>query len=304
TAGQHSSTSGAPALQDVPTPAQPPPPPPPRSLPVSICPSSPAQQGSLNPDEPPVSHSTHVTLPPESHLGDAGHSEGRSAALDVAGGGGGEGQRGRQQDTWLSSSPVGSSRLKKECPAVSRPAVKAYLLQAAPSVLVLHLKRFSPLTPSGRLAKLDTHVDFDMSLDLRPFTPATPPSTEPHPSAAKALQYTLVAVLEHQGEMKRGHYVAYVSRRRREEAAAAGASHYTAPLPASSNGKDEAEERADQRSPVALCNSADAPAGSSHGDSRAGARAWWRVSDENVKAVPESVVLAAQAYVLFYERET
>jgi hypothetical protein len=40
-------------------------------------------------------------------------------------------------------------------------------MQRLPPVLLLHLKRFSPDPRTGRLAKVDSHVAFDMSLNLR-----------------------------------------------------------------------------------------------------------------------------------------
>jgi ubiquitin carboxyl-terminal hydrolase 16/45 len=80
---------------------------------------------------------------------------------------------------------------------------------------------------------------------------------------AKDLHYRLAAVIEHQGEMRRGHYVAYVSR------------------------------------PV---NPAGATAHDEQGQDEAQPLAWYYVSDTDVRPVTEAAVLKAQAYILLYVR--
>ncbi|KAL4561133.1 hypothetical protein LXL04_033295 [Taraxacum kok-saghyz] len=86
---------------------------------------------------------------------------------------------------------------------VARDASKRILISRAPPVLTIHLKRFCQ-DARGRLSKLNGHVSFKDTLDLKPYM---------DPSCCKekeGYRYKLVGVVEHLGSMRGGHYVAYV----------------------------------------------------------------------------------------------
>ncbi|CAL9182291.1 unnamed protein product [Musa hybrid cultivar] len=78
-------------------------------------------------------------------------------------------------------------------------ALKQLTIHKAPYVLTIHLKRFDSLFPGQ---KIDTKVDFDLTLDLKPFI------SDPHEDD---LKYTLYGVLVHAGwSAESGHYYCYV----------------------------------------------------------------------------------------------
>ncbi|XP_076930761.1 ubiquitin carboxyl-terminal hydrolase 2-like [Bidens hawaiensis] len=86
---------------------------------------------------------------------------------------------------------------------MARDASKRILISRAPPVLTIHLKRFCQ-DARGRLSKLNGHVNFRDTIDLKPYM---------DPSCCKdkeTYKYQLVGVVEHSGTMRGGHYVAYV----------------------------------------------------------------------------------------------
>ncbi|KAF8391995.1 hypothetical protein HHK36_022335 [Tetracentron sinense] len=85
---------------------------------------------------------------------------------------------------------------------VKRDAIKRMLINRAPPVLTIHLKRFSQ-DARGRLSKLSGHVDFRDTIDLRPYM-------EHRCMEGDMCGYCLVGVVEHSGTMRGGHYIAYV----------------------------------------------------------------------------------------------
>ncbi|XP_050219640.1 ubiquitin carboxyl-terminal hydrolase 2-like [Mercurialis annua] len=85
---------------------------------------------------------------------------------------------------------------------VKRDATKRVLIDKAPPVLTIHLKRFSQ-DARGRLSKLNGHVNFNEVLDLRPYIDQRCPNRQ-------ECVYRLLGVVEHLGTMRGGHYVAYV----------------------------------------------------------------------------------------------
>ncbi|MCL7028372.1 hypothetical protein MKW94_023828 [Papaver nudicaule] len=96
---------------------------------------------------------------------------------------------------------------------VKRDATKRILINCAPSILTIHLKRFSQDT-RGRLSKLSGHVSFEETIDLRPYIDSRSVGTDEY-------KYCLLGIVEHSGTMRGGHYVAYVkgdkSKGRKEE---------------------------------------------------------------------------------------
>lgn len=85
---------------------------------------------------------------------------------------------------------------------VMRDATKKILINKAPPVLTIHLKRFSQ-DARGRLSKLSGHVTFPDKIDLNPYM-------SPRSSEESKREYHLIGVVEHAGTMRGGHYVAYV----------------------------------------------------------------------------------------------
>lgn len=85
---------------------------------------------------------------------------------------------------------------------VKRDATKRVLINKAPPILTIHLKRFSQ-DARGRLSKLNGHVNFSEIIKLRPYM-------DPRCADHDNYDYRLVGVVEHLGTMRGGHYVAYV----------------------------------------------------------------------------------------------
>ncbi|XP_018420421.1 PREDICTED: ubiquitin carboxyl-terminal hydrolase 45 [Nanorana parkeri] len=142
-------------------------------------------------------------------------------------------------------------------------ARKQLLISALPAILILHLKRFCQ---NGlTLRKINRHVNFSFILDLAPFCAANCKNVVEE----KSVLYSLYGIVEHSGSMKGGHYVAYIKIRMPSKGPGENISHS---LPALKDG-------------VSSCSSQ-----------------WVYISDTNVHMVAESRVLAAQAYLLFYER--
>lgn len=94
--------------------------------------------------------------------------------------------------------------------------------------------------------------------------------------------YALYGVVEHSGSIHGGHYVAYVKVRSRLE----NDSYRWQFLP-----KNQKDHNQDEN----ICRGAKATPEVPPGK-------WYYVSDSYVSEVPESKVLKAQAYLLFYER--
>ncbi|XP_022875024.1 ubiquitin carboxyl-terminal hydrolase 2-like [Olea europaea var. sylvestris] len=92
---------------------------------------------------------------------------------------------------------VDSEKLK-----VKRDATKRIVIDKAPFILTIHLKRFSQ-DARGRLSKLNGHVNFKETIDLKRYM-------NPRCTERDVYVYRLVGVVEHLGTMRSGHYVAYV----------------------------------------------------------------------------------------------
>ncbi|PHT48817.1 Ubiquitin carboxyl-terminal hydrolase 2 [Capsicum baccatum] len=83
-----------------------------------------------------------------------------------------------------------------------RDATKQILIDKVPPILSIHLKRFSQ-DARGRLNKLNGHVNFRDTVDLRPYVDTRCLQEETY-------KYQLIGVVIHSGTMRGGHYVAYV----------------------------------------------------------------------------------------------
>ncbi|NXH11263.1 UBP45 hydrolase, partial [Bucco capensis] len=154
---------------------------------------------------------------------------------------------------------------EKKMEGVYTNARKQLLISSVPAVLILHLKRFHQAGLS--LRKVNRHVDFPLILDLAPFCAA---SCKNVLDGARVL-YSLYGIVEHSGSMRGGHYAAYVKVR--------------------TPSKKLLEHISTTKNVLGLKEAMGASGGQ-----------WVYVSDAHVQMVPESRVLNAQAYLLFYER--
>ncbi|NXX83864.1 UBP45 hydrolase, partial [Urocolius indicus] len=154
---------------------------------------------------------------------------------------------------------------EKKMEGVYTNARKQLLISSVPAVLILHLKRFHQAGLS--LRKVNRHVDFPLILDLAPFCAA---SCKNVTDGARVL-YSLYGIVEHSGSMRGGHYAAYVKVR--------------------TSSKKLLEHISTTKNVLGLREAMGASGGQ-----------WVYVSDAHVQMVPESRVLNAQAYLLFYER--
>ncbi|NXA43608.1 UBP45 hydrolase, partial [Eudromia elegans] len=154
---------------------------------------------------------------------------------------------------------------EKKMEGVYTNARKQLLISSVPAILILHLKRFHQAGLS--LRKVNRHVDFPLVLDLAPFCSA---SCKNVADGARVL-YSLYGIVEHSGSMRGGHYAAYVKVR--------------------TPSKKILEYISGPKNVLGLKEAVGVSAGQ-----------WVYVSDAHVQVVPESRVLNAQAYLLFYER--
>ncbi|XP_027550371.1 ubiquitin carboxyl-terminal hydrolase 45 isoform X1 [Neopelma chrysocephalum] len=154
---------------------------------------------------------------------------------------------------------------EKKMEGVYTNARKQLLISSVPAILILHLKRFHQAGLS--LRKVNRHVDFPLILDLAPFCAA---SCKNVTDGARVL-YSLYGIVEHSGSMRGGHYAAYVKVR--------------------TSSKKLLEHISTTKNVLGLKEAMGASGGQ-----------WVYVSDAHVQMVPESRVLSAQAYLLFYER--
>lgn len=95
------------------------------------------------------------------------------------------------------------NEIYSEIAKVKRDATKRVLINKAPPILTIHLKRFSQ-DARGRLSKLNGHVAFRETIDLKPYM--DPRCIDDDDTYV----YHLIGVVEHSGTMRGGHYVAYV----------------------------------------------------------------------------------------------
>ncbi|XP_050309022.1 ubiquitin carboxyl-terminal hydrolase 16 [Anthonomus grandis grandis] len=154
-------------------------------------------------------------------------------------------------------------------------ASKQLLIYNPPAVLILHLKRFQVCR--FRSAKMSKFVKFSTELDLGPFCSKRSQNLPTIQHGQTKVLYSLYGIVEHSGSIHGGHYVAYVKVRKPLEEN----SYRWQFLP--KNQKEKIQELGE----------VEAPQGK-----------WYYISDSYVSEVPESKVLNAQAYLLFYERLT
>ncbi|XP_038077422.1 ubiquitin carboxyl-terminal hydrolase 16-like [Patiria miniata] len=197
----------------------------------------------------------------------------------------------------------------KEKKVVYTDASKQLLIHQPPSILTLHLKRFQQVGYS--LRKITRHINFPLVLDLAPFCST---SCKPYSDSSQQVLYALYGIVEHSGRLHFGHYTAYVKVRQPSDPLR----QYVHRIPRNLNSINEQWNKTN-----GLVNGEDCGAGSaamataslnSHDSHNAATTSsakrkitppegkWYYISDSHVSEVQESKVLAAQAYILFYER--
>uniref|UniRef100_A0A915BR66 Ubiquitin carboxyl-terminal hydrolase n=1 Tax=Parascaris univalens TaxID=6257 RepID=A0A915BR66_PARUN len=175
---------------------------------------------------------------------------------------------------------------KKICNGMKKKSVEAskrYLIYEPPAVLTLHFKRFEQThSESGRVStrKVSGHIAFPAIFDLAPFCTRIAKRVT---NGSREVVYSLYGVVSHSGDLSGGHYVAYVRSRPQSPCAKkffSQAAHSSLENCELSNGTDDAKSTEISQTEGA----------------------WYYASDTRVSVVPESRVLAAEAYILFYER--
>lgn len=176
---------------------------------------------------------------------------------------------------------------------------KQYLIEAPPSVLILHLKRFHF---SDRLRKVTHHVKFPIRLDLTKYRATTGMSAE----------YSLYGVVQHSQRGKSGHYIAFVKVRPNMTAddprwQLLNKSKRQRGRPVRKNSAESVSTSSFDEIETSTVHAVDTPprSPSSASDTTVTAETpyqWYRVSDNDVKTVTEAEVLKIQAYLLFYKR--
>ncbi|KAL3883146.1 hypothetical protein ACJMK2_029439 [Sinanodonta woodiana] len=180
---------------------------------------------------------------------------------------------------------------KEKIETVYSNANKKYLIIQPPAVLTLHLKRFEQLGINN-MRKLNRHVEFPFVLDLAPYCSALCQNVK---RGQKKILYSLYGVVEHSGNLKGGHYTAYVKVRpdigtltnflsTRQVSVNEYLHQYTENI-LKMGDKVEEEVEEDNVSSIMV------PPGR-----------WFHISDSRVNEVTEATVERAQAYLLFYER--
>ncbi|CAG9832560.1 unnamed protein product [Diabrotica balteata] len=157
-------------------------------------------------------------------------------------------------------------------------ASKQLLIYNPPAVLILHLKRFQVYR--FRSAKVSKNVKFTTLLDIAPFCSKRSQNLPTFEDGQTKVLYSLYGVVEHSGGIHGGHYVAYIKVR--------------SPLDENSyrwNYLPKNQKQKTDNSSKGAAGEPEVPPGR-----------WFYISDSYVSEVSESKVLAAQAYLLFYER--
>lgn len=123
-------------------------------------------------------------------------------------------------------------------------------------------------------------VKFSTLLDLAPFCSKRSQNLPSIEVGQNKVLYSLYGIVEHSGSIHGGHYVAYVKVRPPLEEN----SYRWQFIP--KNQKEKGDN-----APKGAMGEPEVPAGK-----------WYYISDSYVSEVPETKVLSAQAYLLFYER--
>ncbi|XP_034937290.1 ubiquitin carboxyl-terminal hydrolase 16 [Chelonus insularis] len=163
-------------------------------------------------------------------------------------------------------------------------STKQYLISQVPAVLILHLKRFQSRRYNNGFCKINRHVKFPIILNLSSFCK----------NAKKPTLYSLYGLIEHQGTINGGHYVAYVKARNKLKPDDPQWNFLLKKrdLMQNVNGLHELDNTSNERvNEDESTTSVDPSLGQ-----------WYYASDSRIMEVDEEAVLQREAYLLFYER--
>ncbi|CAF0814196.1 unnamed protein product [Adineta ricciae] len=159
-------------------------------------------------------------------------------------------------------------------------AVRQTIFFQLPPVLPLFLKRFQMYGSYSE--KINKFIEFPLQLDLTDRCSTQITSIK--------FQYSLYAVIEHSGTLRSGHYTVYI----KHSAIDSDVSRESCSKPLDYILANLFKPSPDQQ--YQTKNSIKDP------DPSSPPPAWYHISDNTIHKVPESKVLEAHAYVLFYRR--
>ncbi|UJR35643.1 hypothetical protein I4U23_028393 [Adineta vaga] len=160
-------------------------------------------------------------------------------------------------------------------------AVRQTVFFQLPPVLPLFLKRFQMY--GSHSEKINKFIEFPLQFDLtnRCSTQIT----------SATFQYSLYAVVEHSGTLRSGHYTAYIKHSTTDTDLLT--KYYSKPIDYLLADLFKTSTTVDQ------CQTTNS---TKEIDPSSPPPAWYHISDNTIHKVPESKVLEADAYVLFYRR--
>ncbi|CAF0749235.1 unnamed protein product [Didymodactylos carnosus] len=169
--------------------------------------------------------------------------------------------------------------LTKDQSKVLTEAVRQSAFLQLPPILPIFLKRFQFYDSYSD--KIQTHIRFDIQLDLTHYCSSLALSVYCRPI------YRLYAVIEHSGSLKNGHYIVYIKHQQHtlnklHQYRSKPIEKLIEQLQTHNDNCVEEKEQLEKISDQSCF--------------------WYHLSDSSIHKVPESKVLEAQAYVLFYQR--
>ncbi|KRY28438.1 Endonuclease G, mitochondrial [Trichinella spiralis] len=173
-------------------------------------------------------------------------------------------------------------------------AKKSSLIFSPPAVLTLHLKRFENNGKTNR--KIYGHVVFSTELDMSRFC-----CRKGRRIFDSRVLYSLYGVICHSGSMYGGHYIAYVKVEDRDDASWKRFLEKVSQVETIIFDPDDVGWQTKQRRRKTPSGSANHKRSVSDGRRLSRAPTWYMLNDNITSKVPESAVLKAEAYMLFYE---